>query len=338
MKSIKIIALIAIGSLVISCKSQTRADNDPAKNEKVVIAYVTSWSTVIPDPAYLTHINYAFGHVSNTFEGVRIDNEDRLKQMVELKKQKPSLKVLLSIGGWGSGRFSEMAADENYRRSFAKDCKRVVDAFELDGIDIDWEYPTADMAGISASPADTENFTRMMRDIRQEIGDNKLLTLATSASAKYIDFRGINSYINFVNIMSYDMGNPPYHHSGLYRSEHTGDISVDEAVKAHIDAGIPAQKLVMGIPFYGRGRKEVGNFGDYKKLITSTILNGNGTTRPKLHIWQVIPSNLYAAMMIRVPLLSNANISSTRTCPEPCIGSMTGTTARVHCAKRFSMD
>ena len=258
MKSIKIIALIAIVGLTFSCKSQ----------KKVVIAYVTSWSSIIPDPACLTHINYAFGHVSNTFDGININNEDRLKQMVELKKQKPSLKVLLSIGGWGSGRFSEMAADENFRRSFAKDCKRVVDAFGLDGIDIDWEYPTADMAGISASPADTENFTLMMRDIRNEIGNNRLLTLATAANAKYIDFRGINSYINFVNIMSYDMGNPPYHHSGLYRSEHTDGISVDEAVKAHIDAGVPVHKLVMGIPFYGRGRKEVGNFGDYKKLIT----------------------------------------------------------------------
>ena len=106
MKSIKIIALIAIVGLTFSCKSQ----------KKVVIAYVTSWSSIIPDPACLTHINYAFGHVSNTFDGININNEDRLKQMVELKKQKPSLKVLLSIGGWGSGRFSEMAADENFRR------------------------------------------------------------------------------------------------------------------------------------------------------------------------------------------------------------------------------
>ncbi|MDR1527838.1 MAG: glycoside hydrolase family 18 protein [Dysgonamonadaceae bacterium] len=269
MKTIKAIQLIAIVCLAFSCQSQKITDNNKGvEKEKVVVAYVTSWSRILPDPTYLTHINYAFGHVANTFDSVRINNEDRLKQLVELKKQKPALKLILSIGGWGSGRFSEMAADETYRRSFAKDCKRVVDEFGLDGIDIDWEYPTADMAGISASPADKDNFTLMMKDIRAAIGRDKLLTLATAAGAQYIDFRGIDPYIDFVNIMSYDMGNPPYHHSGLYRSEHTGGISVDEAVKAHISAGVPVNKLVMGIPFYGRGRKEIGNFSNYKNIIT----------------------------------------------------------------------
>jgi chitinase len=269
MKYLKTITLTIVSLLLFSCASTKTAENTQnKKEEKIVLAYVTSWSKIMPDPNYITHINYAFGHVTNTFDGVRIDNEDRLRQLVELKKQKPSLIIILSIGGWGSGRFSEMAADENYRRSFAKDCKRVVDEFGLDGIDIDWEYPTANMAQISASPADKDNFTLMMKDIREEIGKGKLLTLATVASAKYIDFRGIDPYIDFVNIMSYDMGNPPYHHSGLYRSEHTAGTSVDEAVKAHVNAGVPLSKLVMGIPFYGRGRKEVGNFSNYKNIIT----------------------------------------------------------------------
>ncbi|MDR2806077.1 MAG: glycoside hydrolase family 18 protein [Dysgonamonadaceae bacterium] len=270
MKHIKVTAWIAIVCLTIACQSQKITDKNRATKpeEKIVLAYVTSWSRIIPDPAHLTHINYAFGHVADTFDEVRINNEDRLKQLVGLKKQKPSLRILLSIGGWGSGRFSEMAADANYRRSFAGDCRRVVDTFGLDGIDIDWEYPTSDMAGISASPADKDNFTLMMKDIRQAIGADKLLTLATAAGAQYIDFRGIDPYVDFVNIMSYDMGNPPYHHSGLYRSEHTGSLSVDEAVKAHINAGVPVRKLVMGIPFYGRGRKETGNFSNYKNIIT----------------------------------------------------------------------
>jgi len=268
MKYLRIIPFILVICVGLACKSQKEADNiNNRKQEKIVVAYLTSWSRIMPDPDYITHINYAFGHVNNSFNGIRIDNENRLRHLIDLKKQKPSLKILLSIGGWGSGRFSEMAADDNNRRSFAKDCKRIVGEFGLDGIDIDWEYPTSDMAGISASPGDKNNFTLLMKDIRQEIGKNKLLTLATAANAEYIDFAGIEPYIDFVNIMSYDMGNPPYHHSGLYRSEHTAGNSVDEAVKAHVKAGMPINKLVMGIPFYGRGRKDVGNFTNYKNII-----------------------------------------------------------------------
>jgi chitinase len=97
----------------------------------------------MPDPAYVTHINYAFGHVNDTFDGIRIDNENRLKSLAGLKKTAPKLKIMLSVGGWGSGRFSEMAATAENRKKFARDCLRVVNEFKLDGIDIDWEYPTS---------------------------------------------------------------------------------------------------------------------------------------------------------------------------------------------------
>ena len=256
------IALISI----ISCRKSTTPNAGDNKTEKIVLAYVTSWSDVMPDPAYLTHINYAFGHVNDSFDGIRIDNEQRLKNLVQLKEKSPSLKILLSIGGWGSGRFSEMAANEDTRKRFARDCKRVVDEYGLDGIDIDWEYPTSHEAGISSSPDDTENFTLLMKDIRKEIGKSKLLTLASVASAEYIDFPAISPYIDFVNIMSYDMGNPPYHHSGLYRSEHTNWLSVDEAVTAHVNAGIPIERLVMGIPFYGRGIEETGGYTNFNRI------------------------------------------------------------------------
>ena len=224
--------------LLNSCGSAPKSSVESP--QKVVIAYVTSWSEIMPNPALVTHINYAFGHVNDTFNGVRINNEKRLKQIVALKKQKPELKVLLSIGGWGSGQFSEMAADEQNRLSFAKDCQRIVQEFGLDGIDIDWEYPTSSAAGISSSPDDTDNFTLLMRDIRQAIGKNKLLTMASVASAQYVNFRASLNDIDFVNIMSYDMANAPKHHSGLYRASITGWLSCDEAVKAHLASGVPA--------------------------------------------------------------------------------------------------
>lgn len=267
MKKIKMMMAAALGVLV-SCGSVKSGEEVVAasRDSKVVVAYVTSWSEVMPDPQYMTHINYAFGHVNESFNGVKIDNEERLKQIVDLRKQKPELKVLLSIGGWGSGRFSEMAANDEYRRAFAADCDRVVKEFALDGIDIDWEYPTSSMANISSSPDDTENFTLLMQDIRAAIGNEKELTLATVASARYIDFKAILPSVDFVNIMAYDMASAPKHHSALYPSGHSGDITSDGAVTAHLKAGVPPSKLVMGMPFYGRGGDGYPSFQDYNKV------------------------------------------------------------------------
>ena len=97
-----------------------------SEKDYVIIAYVTSWKDVPVDPTVMTHINYAFGHVNDTFDGVRIDNPDRLRKIVALKTVNSDLKVMLSVGGWGSGRFSEMASDDQRRLSFAQDCLRAV--------------------------------------------------------------------------------------------------------------------------------------------------------------------------------------------------------------------
>ena len=227
------------------------------KAEPVVVAYVTSWTRVMPDPTVMTHINYAFGHVNEQFNGVRIDNEQRLRDIVSLKRKQPKLRVMLSIGGWGSGRFSEMAGSETNRKAFAEDCRRVCKEYGLDGIDIDWEYPTQTSAGISASPNDTENFTLLMRDLREALGKKLWLTLASVGSAQFIDFKSCQQYLDVVNVMAYDMGNAPKHHSALYRSKIVGWLSASDAVEAHRKAGVPDEKIVLGMPFYGRGKNGV---------------------------------------------------------------------------------
>ena len=250
------LAMFATASLMAR---QVRADN------MVVVAYVTSWTQEIPDPATMTHINYAFGHVNDSFDGVRIDNPERLRMIVGLKEKNPDLKVMLSIGGWGSGRFSEMAASEKNRKAFVKDCRKVVGDFKLDGIDIDWEYPTQSSAGISSSPDDTGNFTLLMRDLRRALGNKKLLTAATVCDAKYIDFRSCVQYMDFVNVMAYDMGNPPRHHAALFPSPVSSHITASQAVEEHLKAGVPASKLVLGMPFYGRGNREDSGLKEYDR-------------------------------------------------------------------------
>ncbi len=250
----KLFSLAMTAMMLLVATSASAAKTKAASKEKIVVAYVCSWTSLrLPDPTLMTHINYAFGHVNKTFDGCDVQNEPFLRQVVDLKKQNPKLKVVLSVGGWTSGNFSEMAADARCRMSFAKDCGRIVKEFGLDGIDIDWEYPTSNEAGISSSPDDTKNFTLLMRDLRKVLGKQKLLTCATIADGLYIDFPKCIKYMDFVNIMAYDVANPPKHHTTLFRSPLSGRITIEEAIDAHIRNGVPAEKLTLGMPLYGRG-------------------------------------------------------------------------------------
>lgn len=276
-------------SSVVGCNSKSaeaEAVTD-ADSGRIVVAYVTGWSDCMPDPSLMTHINFAFGHVAPTFDSVIIKNEGRLDSIVALREKNPDLKIVLSIGGWGSGNFSEMAADSVLREKFAKDCLKKVEAHGLDGVDIDWEYPTAGKgAGISYSPDDTENYTLLMRDLRKALGPDRLLTLATIWSAKFIDFPAILPYVDYVNIMSYDLssaatGRP---HNPLYASERAGDRTVDSAYHAHLLAGVPADKLVLGLPFYGRGVEPYPDYMDYKDL---TLLPGT------VEVWDSVSLSPY---------------------------------------------
>lgn len=264
MKNIKLLLLPLLYIALISCGVDNNGKNEnpvvppkpipglPEIKGKIIVAYFTSWTNdILPDGTSMTHINYAFGHVNSSFNGVRIDNPQRLQEVVALKKEHPSLNVLLSIGGWGSDGFSMMARDTEKRKAFVADCKRVIDEYKLDGVDLDWEYPTSSTAKIVSHPDDTENFTKLIKEIRATIGNLKLLTFASSASAKYVDFMSVEPYVNFVNIMGYDYHTPPYHHSALYASAHSSELTSDAAVKAHLKAGVPANKLVLGVPFYG---------------------------------------------------------------------------------------
>ena len=218
----------------------------------VIVGYATYWDSTMPDPSLLTHINYSFAHIKNDFESLDIKTESRLIQIAALKKKNPNLKVVLSIGGWEAGNFSEMAADDNHRKNFCKNCRTAVNKYNLDGIDLDWEYPTSSSAGISSSPDDTKNFTQLVKDLRTTLGSDKLITMASSASAKYVDFKSVIGYLNWVNLMTYDMGRPPYHHNALHKSAKT-KRSCEESVELHYAAGVPYAKMTLGIPFYGKG-------------------------------------------------------------------------------------
>ena len=248
MKKILAFLLIALSS-VISYETSLFAKPRVNKEDMVIGAYVYQSKKGIPDPQLVTHVFFAFAHVSESFDGLYIPDEGELKRVADLKKKNPEVKVLLSVGGWGSGRFSEMAASARSRSSFAKDCKKAVKKFHLDGIDIDWEYPKSSTAKISSSPEDTGNFSLLMKDLREALGRRKLLSIATVCNAKYIDFKAVLPLIDYVNVMAYPLP-----------KGYTYQMSVD----AHIAAGVPPCKLVLGMPLYGGENEEtIGKRCDY---------------------------------------------------------------------------
>ena len=178
----------------------------------------------LPDFGKVTHIDYAFGRVDSTFSGLNIENPARFKEIADLKNEynktaERKVFMQLSIGGWGSGRFSEMVTDTACRHAFVASCKKVVEEYGIDGIDLDWEYPSSGVAGISSAPTDIENFTLWVKELREALGQDKLLTIATISTARFIDFKAVDPYIDFYNIMSYDMDVAPCHHAPLKRFE-----------------------------------------------------------------------------------------------------------------------
>lgn len=254
-----IFAMVAAALLASGCADSPK--------DRVITGYVTSWGTTLPDPSLVTHLNYAFGHVADSFDSLTIDNEPRLAEIAALRDVKPSLKVLLSVGGWESDNFSEMAASDSLRSAFCASCKAAVDRFGLDGIDIDWEYPTSDLGGISCSPDDKENFALLMRDLRSVLGEDALLSFAASSETKYIDYAVAVGYVDFVNVMTYDMGRAPKFNAALHNSRLHDGQTVEKSVREHLAAGVPKSKLVVGIPFYGRGdRIFFPESVDYKDL------------------------------------------------------------------------
>ena len=225
----------------------------------MIIAYLTEYTSASSlDATCLTHINYAHGRFKNPKTGdggIEIAGTDLLKKVVALKEKKPTLKVLLMIGGWGehADGFSMMARDPAKRTEFCQAVKAHIDNYKLDGVDIDWEYPNGGPSTNGKSKDDPKNFNLVLKELRETLGDTKIISYASSSSAGYADFKGAMKYLDYVNVMTYDMGKPPKHNSPLYRSSTFSQTSCQESIELHVKAGVARNRMNMGVPFYGHG-------------------------------------------------------------------------------------
>jgi chitinase len=225
-------------------------------------------------PEKLTHINFAFAHIDGGGRVVLVgpDFGPALKSLHGLKKQNPQLKIIVSVGGWTADGFSDAALTGASRDRFAQSAVELLRQYGVDGIDLDWEYPGQGVAGIKYRPEDRQNFTLLLKTLRTRLdaaskaqgrtgSDRYTLTIA-SADREYFDHTEMDKlhvYLDWLNIMSYDFFNSltstTGHHAGLYASELAAptDRNADSSVRQHLAAGIPPDKLVLGVAFYGRG-------------------------------------------------------------------------------------
>lgn len=216
------------------------------------VAYVTSDTECLPDPNLVTHIYYAFAEVKPDFTGVDIENPERFRQILDLKKQNPNLKIALSIGGYRKAGFSEVCASKKFRKVFVADLKKKVKDYNLDGIDLDWEFPTTSDGGHTSSPEDDINYGRLVKDLRKALGKEKLITFYSNNGAAYINFKVMVPYVDYVMVSGYNIGVPPQHQSNLFTSDLFPRWSVEKAVEKHHKLGVPYEKMLIGIPFFTR--------------------------------------------------------------------------------------
>lgn len=233
------------------------------QNNISVIAYYTGGDNIDSFAVNkLTHIIFSFCHLKgNRLQVSNAKDTAEIKRLVALKQNYPALKVMLSLGGWGGCEpCSDVFSSKKARLEFAKSTKELNDYFNTDGLDLDWEYPAiGGFPGHAYTPADKENFTALVKILRKKLGKNNEISFAAGGFESYIDhsieWKKVMPKVDRVNLMSYDLvsGNSTVtgHHTPLYSTQQNPE-SVDRGVKLLEQAGVPANKIVIGAAFYAR--------------------------------------------------------------------------------------
>ena len=286
----KFLTLFLTGALVLSCSGGSKEDPIPEPEKEVdpeihepditlnprvdgrcALAYVTYYGSELPDVSAITHINYAFAELyltDNVYQKFKVQGSlERFRTITMLKNNHPELKICLSFtNGIANsdnrvdGGFSALVATEDNRKRFAEDCLAFLKEYSIDGIDLDWEFPGLSWGSAAKDTEhDTANYVLLVKQLRETLGTDYLITYAGYCMDKqkvgqtgyrYVDIAGMDPYVDYVNIMTYDLDEAPHHHSALSDTRAYRDCN--RAVNAYLNAGIQPNKLVVGVPFYGR--------------------------------------------------------------------------------------
>ncbi|CAI9739982.1 probable chitinase 10 [Octopus vulgaris] len=252
------------------------------------VCYYTNWSQTVPgaakfepeyiNPYYCTHICYAFAKLDGNHIAPTYPNDESrpwLKGLYErtlnLKKINPSLKILISLGGWdmGSAPFTAMVSSAASRTDFIDHAITWMRKRGFDGLDVDWEYP----ANRGSPPEDKNRFSMLIKEARQAFeaeakksGKDRLLLISAVPTAKYAvdsgyDVATLSKYFDFFVVMTYDFHGTwesfTGHNSPLFVRANEQALqrtrNMEWAIDYWIHLGAAPEKLLIGLPMYGRG-------------------------------------------------------------------------------------
>ena len=251
------LALVLIGCSVAVAPTASPSSTPIARTQPFkVVGYVTPAANIAAiDFSILTHINYSFliPRANGTTRPFGAPNH--LREVVA-QANKHDVKVLIAVGGWGWDKeFETLAADPAIREKLAKRVAEFCATYQLDGIDIDWEYPNA---GASAA-----NFAALAIAFRSALPAGSLVTSAVLADAA--DAEGISTdavgHLDFINLMAYD--GP--------RDDHSPYAMAERSIASWLARGIHPDKLVLGVPFYARPGGAI-----YRTLLANDPATANG--------------------------------------------------------------
>lgn len=244
-RSASLFALSLLAALLTSCTPMqtppaSSASPEPFPTPKAdssfrVIAYATE--RIIPELIpydQLTQINYSFLIPNSDGSFATLVNAWKLKKIAEEAHQH-NVQVSIAVGGWGwDNEFEQVAASAETRGVFIQNIKSIVDEYQLDGVDIDWEYPDP---GQSA-----QNYLALMRELRAALPESILSTAVLDHGDEY--GLGIPAetfeVVDYVNVMTYD------------GPDHASMEQFNEGLRYWTERGVPKEKLIIGVPFYSR--------------------------------------------------------------------------------------